>query len=326
MAKVTYYLGAGASAKSLPTYANFKSRFALFVALLPDKNFLELYGKNNGEYLQALYEASKRILNELEFHNTPDTLAKKYFHQKKTDDLKLLKIVLIVFFYYEQTVNKPDLRYDSLVASILEPQKGLIKISNDYRVISWNYDFQFELTYKNYAEIKQDEIFKDLCVFPDILSPRRRYDIESNFSIVHINGIAYSETIKYSPLIDREKLFLNFSEIFKQYYWGDSKSILGFDSISYAWEDEEINKDNVNQAIKIARETETLVIIGYSFPVFNRKVDSIILSSMNKVRKVYVQNTDPAVRENVFKIFFDIYLNDEDVIHVSDCNTFYLPT
>ena len=67
--------------------------------------------------------------------------------------------------------------------------------------------------------------------------------------------------------------------------------------ISYAWEKEwgsdrdyPYVNERLNYAKAAARAAEILVVIGYSFPFFNREIDKIIFSEMPTIKKIYFQD------------------------------------
>ena len=59
--------------------------------------------------------------------------------------------------------------------------------------------------------------------------------------------------------------------------------------------------ENFNQELKFysdlrnsVEKTDILIVIGYSFPFFNRKIDKFILDSMDNLKKIYVQDPENA--------------------------------
>jgi hypothetical protein len=79
--------------------------------------------------------------------------------------------------------------------------------------------------------------------------------------------------------------------------------------LSFAWgntdntEKELFTSNRLKKAQNIAQETDILVIIGYSFPYFNREVDKEIFKSIlqrNSLQKIYCQ--DPSAMEVFCKI------------------------
>ena len=64
-------------------------------------------------------------------------------------------------------------------------------------------------------------------------------------------------------------------------------------SIYFAWNEDEVTKKAREYAKQIISETDILVVIGYSFPYFNRDVDRSIFKALEgRGRTVYIQTTD----------------------------------
>lgn len=93
--------------------------------------------------IEEVYQANKE-------HATIDTYGKKLYLTRRTNELKRLKNVLTTFFVWAQLVSKTDQRYDTFLANIL--QNETLSIPNGISVISWNYDSQFEMAYRNYSK------------------------------------------------------------------------------------------------------------------------------------------------------------------------------
>jgi len=67
-----------------------------------------------------------------------------------------------------------------------------------------------------------------------------------------------------------------------------------------------------------------LIVIGYSFPYFNREIDREIIANMNNLKKVYFQSLDA---ENLKERFLSIRddLKDNQLLVRKDCGQFLLP-
>jgi len=80
-----------------------------------------------------------------------------------------------------------------------------------------------------------------------------------------------------------------------------------FSKLSFAWEDYERPEQNIiNKVTTSTKDTEVLVVIGYSFPFFNREVDRKIIGEMKNLKKVYFQDKNP---HNI-KLRFQAIRND----------------
>lgn len=81
---------------------------------------------------------------------TIDTYAKKLYLKGQTEQLNKLKKWLSIFFYIHQHSISPHERYDKLFAAILDPNKAYLPLN--VSLISWNYDNQIKLAYREYFE------------------------------------------------------------------------------------------------------------------------------------------------------------------------------
>lgn len=333
MKDVTYLFGAGASANALPTWKNFKDRLIGF------REFLKYDRSNNNGKMkvgriiknETLNETLNSIIAELDWHSTPDTIAKKYFHQNKNVDILKLKAALICFFMFEQSADSilkfnsekgnfsfelkktMDMRYDVLIASILKNIRTA-QLKKNYSVLTWNYDYQFELTFGRYSIWDLSKNHNYLNVWPSWSN----YDSElanSEFSIHHINGLAYIYDDEFSQLYNGpfelnkypvEVLFRLFNSLIQTEI--GSKRIDEF--FHFSWESIETCRiaenfiESHSGLSRIANRTNILVVVGYSFPIFNREIDLAIFERMTKIEQVVIQSFEP---ENIIAILSNFY-------------------
>jgi hypothetical protein len=80
----------------------------------------------------------------------------------------------------------------------------------------------------------------------------------------------------------------------------------------------------MERVIHATKNTEILVIIGYSFPFFNREVDRQILNSMLKLEKVYIQAPDATDLAERFEAVRD-QIDPPKVIPYKEVGQFLLP-
>ena len=97
-------------------------------------------------------EAKENLLVDLTWlydgtskHATIDTFAKKLYLTGRTQEYERLKKILSIYLIIEQIINKPDSRYDTFLANVLTQA---LDIPANIKVLTWNYDSQFELAYK----------------------------------------------------------------------------------------------------------------------------------------------------------------------------------
>jgi len=347
---ITYLIGAGASCQALPLVKDFRkeSYFAQVIFqsvptgpvkpddLNPIDAVIKLLGVNQNlfekliksdDFEEDLEKLKVDFANDLKWmkeacleHATIDTFAKKlYLTRNRPENLQnyqRLKNTLSAYFMWEQFLKPPDKRYDTFFASIAHNKDGgEIKLPSNIKVISWNYDFQFEKSYSKYyksQDISEVQSYEALNCFPNLkiaYTDNRPYKSDK-FSIVKLNGTAglhRSGDKTIEDLVEEQMWYTNDSKGLRE----ASRKILKFielykaqeskaqSLLSFAWERESnmgLHKhyNTVSEANKIAIETDILVIIGYSFPFFNREIDREIFESLinrpgSMLQKIYYQ-------------------------------------
>ena len=300
MNKVTYLIGAGASAEALPlakSNPDYKIE-GLSEALVRVADQLEM--ENEKDELKETVSKLKTNLywlaeNSKSF-NTVDTFAKYCFLQEPEKFL-LIKKLLSVYFTIDQTINKRlDNRYLVFLTTILENQ---FQFPNNIKILNWNYDCQLQLTslrFKPEGVTFSAGIFMQtdplINYFPSMgMYPMQMTKPKDSYSLVHLNGIAgyieNRENIVFNTLYDIKTIpeFLDHSiNIIDK----------NFNLLTFAWESPKNMRYSSN--IEIAKEiiigSDILVIIGYSFPFFNREIDKEIFNVLCQtgLKKIYYQD------------------------------------
>lgn len=301
MSKIIYLLGAGASANAIPVVKEFSNQIKTAISELI--KFCDGLKENASENKRYKLFASELIADlewlqkECKNHATVDTLAKKLYVTKNNEELYKLKMLISIYFSILQVKNPIDPRYDNFLASIMG--ESFHDLSKDISVISWNYDNQFELAFRNYSSDKYMETQEDfLGVVHKYHHHKYRKD---KFKIFKINGTSglysYGNGEKHNILdkanyqLDeyffKEAILKNYLKVQEYSKNEDYKPLL-----SFAWENE--NDDSI--LIKVQEnliDCINLVIIGYSVPFFNRKIDKFIFDNLGNVRKIYIQDKNP---------------------------------
>lgn len=94
--------------------------------------------------------------------------------------------------------------------------------------------------------------------------------------------------------------------------------------LSYAWETSDRQKLLFDMLQKVTSDTTTIVVIGYSFPYFNRQIDRKIFAAMPYLKTVYIQDPNPEAIEPSLRAV----LQNESatkIVYQKDCTQFYLP-
>lgn len=353
--KISYLLGAGASANTIPIVAFIHSRIEEIITFL-----------KSAQIPNDKVEAARAIINELEWllqnagkYYTIDTLAKKYYLTSDDKNLKKLKKSLIIYFAVEQYLNIPsqqdnklnysfkkestDKRYGSFIAAItrkrypiaipgiagdaLAAENQDFELSKYIKILSWNYDVQFEMSLQELSNTVIQHIKTTYQILPNSVSQNENNNIiikQDRFAMVKLNGDAIWNLEEQTSLnktcildgkkyVEESKLLFDFLDRYKtssSLFESNSSPLLSF---NFAWENDNNFRakyrgysKNLETAELIAVETEILVVIGYSFPIFNREIDSRLFAKMTKLKKIYIQDKNPdrikSTMINAFKV------------------------
>jgi hypothetical protein len=187
MAEITYLLGAGASCGALPVVSDMENKITLTIDWLNDMRY-------NFNVLQE--SRFQKIINDLGFlrdncdtkkNFSIDTYAKKLKLSGEDKTYNRVRNALSLYFTIEQKHYSPDIRYDNFWASIL---KSKLELPNNIRVLSWNYDFQLELTYQGFLKtnsLKESRKALNVSSLEMILSRQINYE---KFGVFKLNGSA----------------------------------------------------------------------------------------------------------------------------------------
>lgn len=357
MNKTTYFLGAGASYNSIPVVNQLNDAMKDLIQDIESLITAEIISA------PETIDRIKRFLDELKWlsgeskYFTIDTYAKKLFLLNESEKLHHLKRALSYFFTIIQkresdiagSSTKPhhkqvtlDPRYISLLASILtnDPSgEDKVILPDDINFISWNYDFQLEMAMSQFNGLNSIRDLHDLTkfkIFPFTGLTEDNHILE-NFDpkLVHLNGVAglyevnsRGENFTYN-LFDRDNneslsKFIRETDFFYDDNSLDRKSANSHNTFSFAWEKSYISELAGKYAARIMSQTEILVVIGYSFPFFNRDVDRKLINEfLQNGKKIYFQ--DPNLDGQFLYDQFDIDRNSIQIVHRKDVNQFFLP-
>ena len=315
--KITYLLGAGASYDALPIVKDINDKLLEFAELfkpsglnhITSKSFFDIKSSNPSNYYLAQYDYNskdflrvynliKKVKDEISWlyevsknQSSIDTLAKKLFLQKDFTALKRLKVVMSCFFYYCQT-KKFDKRYDSFFASILE---DLNSLPENIRIVSWNYDSQLEIAFKEFSKGSIKSSKNSLNIYSKVDVENGNYN-PNTFSVFKLNGTTGEISDEFFNDFQSNQNEI-IGEVLNAY---DPDIYRSFNpKMSFAWENFNLNNEFYNNLKSSSEETETLIVVGYSFPFFNRKIDEFVLGSMYNLKKVYVQ--DPNYSDEIIE-------------------------
>ncbi len=333
---ITYILGAGASFNALPIVNKINDRLYEFRDVLSNQPYVSGYedffrtsynhaveedGPLIKDILNEFVDSINWLIEENSKHSSIDTFAKKLYLQNDVINLHRLKIILSCFFVFLQN-EKFDNRYDSFFASILD---DLTLLPSNLKIISWNYDYQLEIAFSNFIKNKRlsdNQRVLNVCA-KGIKVPDR--NLVDKFGIFKINGTTTLMN-NLNPINimdnlndDKNKLL---REIASYYYYSTKKNKMPT-TLSFAWE--ENSNQFINSVANCVKNTDILIVIGYSFPFFNRKVDKQILKSMPKLSRIYIQDPNSEAITERIESLLPQTVNNINKYQIKMIDQFYIP-
>ena len=161
---VTYLLGAGASFDVIPLVKSSgggaNPSISQDILSLSDKlkRRREDTTEDQNLFLNQMVKDFEEIGNKARFFSSPDTYAKSLFLAgNQRSKIGILKRVLSFYITWKQLKNPRlvDRRYIPFLAGILEETNN-IKIPDNIKILSWNYDFQLELALRHFKSELED--------------------------------------------------------------------------------------------------------------------------------------------------------------------------
>ncbi|PCJ89414.1 MAG: hypothetical protein COA57_02110 [Flavobacteriales bacterium] len=321
---ITFFLGAGASYNACPILEHQgKKMIRLATLYLPKEkaDFTKGKPKDLNDYEDILWDIGCFGNKALEY-GTIDIYAKKLDLNGSSPELHRLKQAVSVFltvwqltsdeglkgFYHDSEkphVSDPNRQYDfidkrymELMASALvRADNGHIKLRSNIRFVTWNYDLQLESAYKSFCP--DDQSWDDIS---ETLNFRLKESGNEDLEICHLNGYHGFYSIPNSDRPQNEHHIMDRTdqtsvhEILEAIGFVSTSSKRGtlhFDNhINYAWEQNQQAQEIRKRAIEIFRQTNFLIIIGYSFPNFNKEIDQQLFSALDN-RETRVIYQDP---------------------------------
>jgi len=346
-----YLLGAGASYHAIPVLKDLNATIKAFLLDLS-----EIF-KDEENLLNHITYNWIQIFDLAAQHSSVDTFAKKLYLTEEYRMLKQLKYILSAYFIYEQCDrNNPfteksdsipypntllDPRYGFFMAALLKKTKNQPKLPDSVKIISWNYDSQIELAYHTYSRIGYDNnksLREHLGIFP--VTDREYTEDDDGFfencRIVKLNGTA-TNFVHEKP---ESYLIGNHTQIHFRDAIKEISSLINYSidltnsanketlatHLNFAWELQEnwFSTKAVEAAKAIISEASTLVIIGYSFPVFNRDIDKLIFEN-NRLSKIYIQDLPECIEGIKSRVIKTIDVDPEIIELETSVDQFLIP-
>lgn len=342
MKNVTYLIGAGASYYSCPIW---KEQGVKMLELA--KKYLDPEKCNFDKEPKLDSEKDKVLWNigyfgvQAEKYGTIDSYARKLFLNQSHQELLKLKESVSIFFTLWHLTNdynlksreveggsyrfeEIDRRYISLLAAITDTNKNKdVVIKDNIRFVTWNYDLQIEFAFKafNHDGMSWDDLSKNLKF-------RCKIGCNDLLQVCHLNGyhgFYYTDGNEYDFLTVSTAKTINdiLNEIVYVSISSRRRQLEISNHINYAWESNHLAEKTRSEASRIFSETDILVIIGYSFPNFNKEIDKTLFDKLKgRPTKIYYQ--DP----NASEIFINQLIDTNNTEVICDRvkkDNFYLP-
>ena len=333
--KILYLIGAGASCISLPLARTLfdednKIKIPGLAQELRTFDLSEFYKDYRVDDLYEIIPKIKsrwiKIADNADAFGDVDTYAKYlYIMYPGGDEFQELKQGISEYFALKQIVfGAQDNRYLPWLVSIMNNKI----FPENVKVLTWNYDYQIELAYSQISPIEDANYSGTgfshspslLSSFPNLDYTFQDYD---RLSLMHLNGIA--------GYIKPKNVYL--ASIFQKKYITSRDQRLSFfkehpdnPQINFAWENNQFHPQLMKHVINMIKGTTKLVVIGYSFPFFNREIDKQIfkeLKSNLSFNKIYYQ--DPFLKGDQLVSQFNLDKKVIKIVHIAQTNNFHIP-
>lgn len=345
MSEITYILGAGASFQSIPLVGTFNNRLLEFAEFVNGLGQVGFVGEQRNKFIQAS-EAIKNLYEEFSSHQSFDTYFKKQFHLGNDNAINQGKRLLNMYFTWEHdrssiiqiTGNLEknnhfykralfDKRYDALIAGLLKPYKNTAETLCKINFITWNYDLNLLQSIKNF--FAPNLSFKEFI--QKIEKPNFYWNINDQISIINVNGHFYSSDYdNFRDLGNLNGRRIIEDKVLDEYFLSPTMDD-DANRIKFAWELNESEQQQLLYHInRNVENSQQVVVIGYTFPLYNRIIDSLymkerLLSAEDKQITIQDPNADN-IGSTIIEIMGHSKTFEPLVNKKSDCSSFYVPS
>lgn len=255
-------------------------------------------------------------------------------------------------FKFKPEPNSGEPRYENLirtVGEVVENKNLKVEIPNNFQFITWNYDILFENTIlRDLIDLQGQDSYK--LTHDCILNKNSNNNLYSGANILKLNGTAFGQdlakSIFYMDIYFRKQYNFNLQNdffekmlsLYDEYKtnWDNiaklspdeaKKQYQSLNNISFAWENK--NDDKLKEKLKdIAKNTDIVVLIGYSFPSVNRELDLAFFNNLKEKTKIYIQGRDFYDSERTQRLFKQCYIDNKqklNTIPVESGDFFFVP-
>jgi len=315
-----YLMGAGASCQILPLASEFAKRLTTFANDLKEAGPQNIYNEPSaspddpvwGKNRDNLFDAINWLSTESSHHFSVDTFAKKLFFRGDIQNLKKLKAALSAYLVIEQSRHHVDQRYDAFLASVLGfDSSRRVNLPEHLRILTWNYDTQLEKAFYGFCENQE-------MVIEDVTFSKRIYRINGRCG-THPPG-HIGDSFRAVLNTTNKPAWEAGINLYKEYMAEPSSPE---PEIKFAWEDSTHNRLQ-NIGLNLLSAVSDIVVIGYSFPYFNREIDALIFKEFSHVRRIYLQYPE-GVHAAIEGRLKTLLPPDVNIIRVASTDLFFIP-
>ncbi|MBP7773423.1 MAG: hypothetical protein KA193_12970, partial [Bacteroidia bacterium] len=287
-----FILGAGASIPVLPITSGIEMAAKTFIEQINEyKRRLSFRDFPNKTELNQLHAKLDDLLADIHFlrdacekHISIDTAAKKYLSRDNVKLLSQIKQGLTDLFSFIQFTQPSSTRYDAFIAALYDHHNR--RMPDQVKIISWNYDVQFELAFSEYYN---QISYRDIATGLNLTPHSNRTPSIGSFFLHKMNGSAAyfdnSNNQELAPLFPTFNLDRTVKRALETIISNRTNSYKN--NIRFAFETK-INKNELVPLRDSISNCVNLVVIGYSFPFFNRDYDNFVFAQSN-FENIYVQ-------------------------------------
>ncbi|MFO0452138.1 MAG: hypothetical protein ACK52I_26385 [Pseudomonadota bacterium] len=279
MTKIAYLIGAGASARTLPVVQGMADAGMELLARLNDMPTQSLGSSKPS--VQNCKNVIGEIIALCKSSASIDTHAKILSDSREFAALEDLKQKLVLYFSLLEVAGGVDNRYENFFAGI--SHYGVMP--QNMSILSWNYDLQIETAMSRFLKSSSFVDIRKSLGFVDFSNASSFAPNE--FNLVKLNGSAcfhiHTGNEHATPIpLNVSDQNQGLIDVCMNYY--KLKDIHQATNLRFAWED--TSKEFMSVLIEKLERVHTLVVIGYSFPSFNRSIDKRILAKLNPFKVI----------------------------------------
>lgn len=179
-------------------------------------------------------------------------------------------------------------------------------------ILTWNYDTQLEKAFYGFCE--DEHLVMDRITFNQNQIYRLNGCCGTN-PPGHL-GRAFKSTMRTDTSASSWNAGI---KLFDEYLSDSSSSE---PDIRFAWEDSTASL--LSNRLNLPNEINSVIIIGYSFPYFNREIDNRIFKQFYSVEKIYLQYPE-GVHASIEERLTGLIPPNAQIIHRKDIETFFIP-